>query len=177
MTSKTSAAIAIDTDRRSVLDAAIEQHQIPKWPYEAAYDRIVVYALPEAKATRSTFIEGGNIEMPASLRSRTAAETPRAVLVSAGLAARDVLRSHGMGLGHVLWVARLSPWRHVVDRTKDGRDIEFLFLRVGDIVGSETLLAWIAEGRIKTVVKDGLHSFEYADEGVVPRFDPPSYVG
>lgn len=163
-----------------LLDAAIAEYSIPRWPYEATYDRIVVFSLPEAKSTRDTYIEGGSIVMPETKKAREQAMSPRGVICSAGLGARDVLRSHGMGLGHVVWVARLSPWRHEVEITKEGKVIEFLFLRVGDVVGSETLQRHIARQLISIDVRtDGTHAVKYiggADEDALPRFDPPSYV-
>lgn len=159
-----------------LLEAAIAEFKIPKWPYEAAFDRIVVWSLPEAKSTRDTYIEGGKVVMPETRKEYDQNMTPRGVIVSAGLGARDVLFSHGMGLGHVVWVARLSPWRHEVDRDKDGKTVDFLFLRVGDIVGSETLQRHIAKGLITVEAgADGVHKFKMLDS-VVPRFDPPSYV-
>lgn len=160
-----------------LLEAAITEYQIPAWPYEASYDRIVVYSLPEKKAQRETYVEGGAIVMPETVQAREKSQTPRGIIVSAGLGARDVLKSHGMGLGHVVWVARLSPWRHEVERTKDGT-IEFLFLRAGDVVGSETLQQWIADGKVSVTYDeaDGRHAYRYEDGTIAPRFDPPDFV-
>lgn len=161
---------------KSLLDEAIAKHKIPPWPYECAYDRIIVYSVPEDSASRDTFVKDGLLVKPESTKSRDENMTPRGILVSAGLGARDVLRSHGMGLGHMLWIARLSPWRHEVDVTEDGT-IEFLFLRVGDIVGSETLQKAIQDGRVSIEMDaEGKHFYRYKDEGDMPRFDPPSYV-
>jgi hypothetical protein len=160
-----------------LLDEAIEKYRIPQWPYEAVYDRIIVFSVPEEKATRETYTPGGLIVKTEARKDYEEAETPRGVLVSAGLGALDVLRGHGIGLGHMVWVARLSPWRHEVDRDADGKPIEFLFLRVGDIVGSETLQealkrksVWVENG------DSGKHVYHCDDEHVRPRFDPPSWV-
>lgn len=160
-----------------LLDKAIEQYKIPRWPYQAAYDRIIVFSLPEDKATRDTYIEGGMIAKPDSRKDYEKNTTPRGVIVSAGLGAMDVLKSHAMGLGHVVWVARLSPWRHEVDTDKDGRPIEFLFLRVGDIVGSEDLLRQIGHGLVSVEADSGgNHHYVLMGGEAEPRFDPPSYV-
>lgn len=160
-----------------LLEAAIKEHKIPRWPYEAVYDRICVFSVPEDAASRETYAAGGTIIKPQSVQKRDEDMTPRGILVSAGIGAQDVLRSHGMGLGHMLWVARLSPWRHEVDKDADGKVIEFLFLRVGDLVGSETLLKYIRDG-LCTVEQqpDGSHRYKFKDEAARPRFDPPSYV-
>lgn len=159
-----------------LLEEAIEKFRIPPWPYEAAYDRIIVFSVPEDKASRDTYTAGGTIVMPVARKDKEENESPRGVIVSAGLGARDVLRSHAMGLGHVVWVARLAPWRHEVDRDKDGRTIEFLFMRVGDIVGSETLKDNLRAGSVTLDLgPDGMHR-HVCFGTAVPRFDPPSYI-
>lgn len=159
----------------SLLSEAIEKHGIPPWPYEAVYDRVVVFSVPEDAASRDTYIAGGLIAKPENRKSHDQSVTPRGVIVSAGLGALDVMRSHGMDLGHMVWVARLSPWRHQVDKDADGRDIEFLFLRVGDIVGSETLLAQRTAGAVSVV--HAQHAWNMTNPVVQGRNDPPSYVG
>lgn len=160
-----------------LLESALKKYKIPTCPYEAFSDRIVVFSVPEDKATRRTYVPGGVIQKLDTKTDLEENESPRGIIVSAGLGARDVLRSHGIGLGHMVWVARFSPWRHEVDRDKEGQPIEFLFLRVGDIVGSETLLKHLADGKSRIELKaDGHHYVAYGSDDVVPRFDPPSYV-
>lgn len=161
----------------SLLDRAIKEHKIPAWPYEPSFDRVVVYSIPEDKAARRTYAAGGLIVKPETKQAAEEAETPRGILCAAGLGARDVLRSHGLGLGHMIWVARLSPWRHEVERTADGA-VAFLFMRVGDIVGSETLQGYIKDGGAAVSIgPDGSHRYKFHKEAARPRFDPPSYVG
>lgn len=159
-----------------LLEQAIKQYSIPPWPYEASYDRVIVFSVPEDKAARKTFIEGGVVEKIDARNVYEQEETPRGIVVSAGLKAKDVMFSHGMGLGHMVWVARLSPWRHQVDRDANGKDIEFLFLRVGDIVGSETLKEFLRKGHVtEDMTEEGQHKF-VCNGVAIPRFDPPSWV-
>lgn len=161
----------------SLLDAAIEEHKIPKWPYEASFDRIIVYMIPEEKAARDTYTQGGLIYKPENKHEAEKAESPRGIIVSAGLQAQDIMRSHGMGLGHMVWVARYSPWRHEVEKDEQGRDIQFFFMRVGDIVGSETLQQQIRAGKVTVEIQsDGTHRYKFHDEEARPRFEPPSYA-
>lgn len=163
--------------KQTLLDAMIKEHGIPKCPFEASLDRIVVYSVPEDKASRDTYVPGGLLVKPESKKAQEENETPRGIIVSAGLLAQDYLRGHGMGLGHMVWVARLSPWRYEFDRTSDGKVIEMLFLRAGDIVGSETLLGQVRAGKVTVELQpDGRHWYKYNDDAARPRFDPPSYV-
>jgi hypothetical protein len=159
----------------TLLDERVQQHGIYPWPYEPAFDRIIVWMLPEESAERDTFAKGGVIVKPDAVKSSQMRATARGVLVAAGLQARDQLRGHGIDLGHIVWVTRLSPWRHVVD-VVDGREVEFMFLRAGDIVGSEDVLARIREGKYEVTcdTATGEHAV-VMDDAALPRFDPPAF--
>lgn len=158
----------------SLLDDRIKEYDIPPLPYEPFGDRIVVYMIPEAKTKRDTYIEGGRIHMPEVVKSNEERASARGILIGAGLRAMDSLRGYGIELGMLLWVSRLSPWRHVVDRTEKG-EVEMMFLSVGDIVGCEDVLKARQGGKVSVQVgDDGLHRFVLS-EGTLPRFDPPSY--
>lgn len=155
----------------SLLSERIKKHKIPACPYEPVFDRIVVYALPEEAAERETFTKGGLIVKTQQTKKRQKDSTARGVLVAAGLTAMDQLRGHGIELGHYVWVARLSPWAHTIDIEEEG-EVQMLFLRAGNVVGSEDLLAQRkAGGVIVSRDKDGRHLFTF--EGTeAPRFDP-----
>src|SRR3990167_5395868 len=146
----------------SLLEKRIEEFQLPRCPYQPAFDRIAVVVVPEDKAARDSFIKGGVIVKPKQTKDWETNTSARGVLVAAGLGALDVLRSHGMEVGHVVWVARLSPWRHVIERSeKTGGDVEMLFMRVGDIVGSEDTLKTVQAGELKiTRNGKGQHVYE-----------------
>lgn len=156
----------------SLLDDRVKEYGLPKCPYQPAFDRFVLYTLPEKKAERETFVEGGMIFKLNSTNSREKKESPRGIVMAAGLKAMDIMRSHGIRLGSIVWVARFSPWRHVVERTERG-EIEMMFLRVSDIVGSEDVLTGLSSGAIKVALgEDGLHRYQYENEAAAPRFDP-----
>lgn len=160
----------------TLLQKRIEQYKLPRWPYQPAYDRIVVYILPEDAAARESFAKGGLILKPEKVRARDKSVSPRAVLLAAGLGAMDHLRSQLIDLGHIIWVARFSPWRHVVDVDADGKDVELMFLRSADVVGSEDVEALLAEKKATVIVgADGRHQYK-ADDSIVPRFDPPEIL-
>jgi hypothetical protein len=158
----------------TLLQERIKKYHLPSCPYEPAFDRVVVCLLPEEKAVREKAIEGGLIYKPPKILDREKRESPRAVLLAAGLTAMDELRGFGIDLGHIVWVARFSPWRHVVDTTADG-DVELMFLRAGDIVGSEDVRRLLGEGKLKIKVGDeGRHQYQM-DSSALPRFDPQPF--
>lgn len=159
----------------ALLDDRIKEYGLPPCPYQPAFDRFVLYTIPEKKASRETFADGGLIVKPESVASREKKESPRGIIMAAGLIAMDQLRGHGIGLGSLVWVARFSPWRHVVERTDRG-DIEMMFLRVPDVVGSEDTLGELQSGKLSIVLgDDGKHRYQYADGAMLPRFDPPDF--
>ena len=45
----------------SLLAKRTREHSIPPCPYEPAFDRIIVYSIPDESATRETFSKGGII--------------------------------------------------------------------------------------------------------------------
>lgn len=157
----------------SLLDDRIKEFNLPPCPYQPAFDRFVLVTIPEPQAARDTFVEGGLLVTPESVRDRQKKASPRGVIVAAGLTAMDQLRGHGIGLGSIVWVARFSPWRHEVEKTKDGFSIEMMFLRASDVVGCEDTLKQLHDGELKIVYgEDGKHRYE-ASAGAIPRFDPP----
>jgi hypothetical protein len=159
----------------TLLERRIRDLSIPKWPAQPVFDRILVYKIPEDAASRETFIPGGKLLKPDTIKDKEKRHSPRGILCAAGLTAMDHLRSHGIGLGHIVWLARFSEWRHVVDRNEHG-DIEFWFLRSGDIVHSEDLLVNMEKRKVSVAVgKDGKHHLSM-DDSEIPRFDPPTYA-
>jgi hypothetical protein len=60
----------------------------------------------------------------------------------------------------------------VIERTAKG-DVEMLFMRVGDIVGSEDTLESLGGGELQIILNDkGQHVYKGAED----RADPPDYV-
>ncbi len=146
---------------------------VPPCPYQPAFDRICVYQYPEEMARRETFAEGGVVLKPENVRARDEKVSPRGLLVAAGIEAMDYLRSNCIALGHIVWTARFSPWAHVIERRETG-DVTMMFMRAGDIVGSEDVLRLIREGKVAIEVgPDGKHVYKVLDEAV-PRFDLPN---
>ena len=135
---------------------------------QAAFDVCLVHQLPRFHG--ETYGDNGVIVMPQTGRRRVEEETPRGVLVSAGLQALDHLRSNGIDLGHIVSFIRQAPWRMPVEMIA-GCDFNLLILRTGDITGSEDLREAVASGksRIEYDSEAGQHTFVDAQG---KRWDP-----
>lgn len=163
----------------SLLDRRIREYNIPMWPGQSMYDRVIMYRIPDKAAKRETFVEGGSIIMPDDQADTKNWRAPRGVIVSAGLLAMDVLYGNGIGLGEIVWMASHAQWCLEVDGKVSGDKVErtsFYFMQAGDVVSAEDLFEKVVSGTMRAVRgKDGKHHYE-ADDGAVPRFDPPRHA-
>jgi hypothetical protein len=158
----------------SLLDDRVKEFSIPAWPGEAVYDRIIVFRVPDQSADRDTFVKGGLLVKPDDKKEQLKFRSPRGVVVSAGLKARDILESNGIGLGHLIWMASHSPFRFEVDVTEQG-SVEFFFMNAGDIILSEDLLEQRVKGLVSIEKRDGMNQLSI-DGDALPRFDPPTFA-
>jgi hypothetical protein len=122
------------------LKSRIEKYSIPPWPGQALYHRVFIWNVPDefAAADRS---EGGIIytdERHELEKSRC----PRGVIVSAGQGALEVMASHGMQLGDMVYFSPHNLYRLQVNR-KGG---EFRFMDIGEVVSDVDLLLRMHEG-------------------------------
>lgn len=108
-----------------------------------------------------TVSSGGKILMTAQTRQQSKNESPRGILVAAGLLALDALRSNGIDLGHIVSLLRLSPYRMPADCI-GGVDVFSLVLHAGDIKGSEDTMRELRDGTLllKTVKEKDADGFE-----------------
>ena len=146
----------------ALLDARRIKYNIPNEAFDsmAYHDRIYLWQVdplhqekiverdgPEAAGK----FAGTGLYMPDVSRKASREETPRGVLVSAGLTALDHLVSHGITLGHLVNFVRLAPWR--IPIASYGGHLQYLMvLRSGDIIGSEDVAANLKSKRIEVVV-------------------------
>ena len=150
-----------------LLSKRMQEFDIPPWPGEACFERVIVYCIPDRYAAREK-TEGG-LYIPTQRVDTDKARSPRGIVVSAGLKALDVLRSNGMDLGELVWFAPHVPFRYVVG-TNGKQDIEFKFMNVGDIVLSEDVLGKVLEGELVPTSING----KYTYSGVT-RTDPTEF--
>jgi hypothetical protein len=128
-------------DRRpgeSLLDYRVRIFKIPPLPSGVAmFERVLVYRIPDAASASETWGDGPILKDDMRLTTDKAT-SPRGIVVSAGLAALDVMRANGMELGDIVWIAPNVFYRFMVGSRK-GKPIEFPFLNVGDIITDEDL--------------------------------------
>jgi hypothetical protein len=145
----------------------MQELDIPAWPGQACFERVIVYRIPDEGSASETFASDGVIIKPETRRETDKDRSPRGVIVSAGLAALDVLVSNGMQIGELVWFAPHVPFRFEVGKRSDGTKLEFYFMNVGDIVLSEDILQRVVAGDLKLGRTGSQHV--YNDE---PRSEP-----
>jgi hypothetical protein len=145
----------------------MQELEIPEWPGQACFERVIVYRIPDEGSASETFAADGVIIKPETRRETDKDRSPRGVVVSAGLAAMDVLVSNGMQLGELVWFAPHVPFRFEVGKRADGTKVEFYFMNVGDIVLSEDILQRVVDGELKLSRPEKQHV--YND---LPRNEP-----
>lgn len=110
----------------------------------AEFDRILVYQLP---ASDHTFGKSGII-MPQASQKRVAQETPKGIIVSAGLGALDVLKTSGQEVGDTILFIKQGMWRIVCGWVRHV-EVHLMVLSVGDICSNQDKAQRLREGLIK----------------------------
>ena len=132
------------------LDARRLQYRIPDEAFkiQATFKRIFVHQIPEWSG--ETYGPDSKIVRTEIAQQREREQMPRGVVISAGLEAREVMYSHGIELGDVVWIIQLAVFRLPVlhiDRTPS----VVLVLQVGDIVGCEDTMERLKSKEIALV--------------------------
>lgn len=132
---------------------------------QAFGERIVVWQMPVAKKT-----EGG-ILLPESTQSHEQATSPKAVLVSAGLAALDILRGHGIELGSIVRTIAYAPLRLEADIV-GGKSVPVLPMNCGEILGAEDTFEALRDGRLRIEFNGTQHVYVSAKTGAALADQP-----
>ncbi len=151
-----------------LLDERRWKYGIPDEAFHTAvgclFDRIMVWQVPEDES--ETF-GGGLLVKPGTVKSREEGETPRGILIGAGLQSLDALRSNGVDLGHMVHFIRLSPWRREMKPVAGVTMSSVVILRAGDLVDSEDLASAYLGGKCSIAGvpnNDGFMLHSYVDE-------------
>jgi len=163
------------TDATSLLQRRVNEFDIPPWPGEAQFERVLVYQLPDSAAASDTFIKGGLIAKPDNRKSTDQKRSPRGIIVSAGLRAMDILRDNGMEVGELIWMSPNVFYRYEVGKHKNGQPIEFAFMNIGDIVLSEDIINRVWEEKSLVLTRINSKHVYQGISGTGMRVDPTQF--
>lgn len=138
-----------------LLEKRRREHLIPNGAFasQPTYDWIHVYQIGEKDSTGPQTYGDTSIIMPDRVRELARDESPRGIIVGAGLLALDQLRSNGVDLGHICRFVKLAPYRIVIDNIL-GKDFLVLVMRAGSITSSEDLEAARRAGKTVAIYND-----------------------
>jgi hypothetical protein len=133
-----------------MLDRRRLEFGIPNGCFEhfPLYDKVYIWQLNMSE--RTTYSEGGAILKPEARKAHDRATAARGIIVSAGLAALDSLRSTGVDIGHIVRFKKFSPFIQVVQEIS-GVELTVMTMRDGDVVSSEDLARDFHDGRVRIV--------------------------
>lgn len=132
-----------------ILDERRLKYGIPDEAFqaEAAFDRMYVWQImPKYQETKN--YGGTLILMPETAQKREKQESCRGIVVSAGLSARDSLKSNGMLVGDIIEFVRFGIFHKQVGSYAGGHSQEILMMRDGDIIGSEDVVERLKTGEV-----------------------------
>ncbi len=132
------------------LDKRRLDYGIPNGAFEhfPLYDKVYIWQLNMTE--RKTYSEGGKIVKPEARVAHDRATAARGIIVSAGLAALDSLRSAGADVGDIIRFKKFSPFIQEVAEIQ-GVPLHVMTMRDGDVVSSEDLAADFHAGRVRIV--------------------------
>jgi len=122
-----------------IIDEAFEK--------QALFDRVIVYQHDRHQG--NTYINGGVIEQPDGWHDGRLQQSPRGIIISAGVQALDVMRTNGMLLGDYVWVAQNVLRKIPIGRDAGLKEIRVLLCRIGDIALDEDLYHRLKDGDVK----------------------------
>ena len=148
-----------------ILEAARLENGIPDSAFaiEAVFNRVLV--LQVAMQEGETY-KDSKIVLAETTRDRELRKAPIGIIVSAGLKALDILRSHGMDLGHKVVFTHSAPFFVRFDNI-GGVDQHLVVLQAGQITASYNLAADLRARRVfkkQDTDSDGLIRHVLVDE-------------
>lgn len=121
-----------------------EEYGIPPIPYLPIGHNVLVFRLPEEERS------AGGLYLAESTREQKHA----GVLVSAGLAALDVLADHLVDIGDVVWFGKYAGHDEEVQRDPAGKGKRIISMKCEDILGSVDALERVKSYNIERNVDD-----------------------
>lgn len=119
---------------------------------QATFGRVFIYQMSDTADSYSTAATEVLIHKTEQTIDREKKQSPRGIIISAGLGAKDVLKSNGMDVGHIVRFTQVSPYRMEMSFA-GGTTLELLMMNVGDIVASEDLMSALKAGKVREIIK------------------------
>lgn len=131
----------------------------------AVFDKVYLFQIP----FRETHLGTEHILMPDITRERMMRDSPRALILSAGAYAQDVLRTNGIRVGDTITFQAHCPYRVTVDWI-DGEAQVLFVLPVQAISGCEELRGRLESGEVRYDVNPVTNRTElvWSEERLVP---------
>lgn len=133
-----------------ILDERRFEFGIPNGCFEhfPLFDKVYIWQVNMTE--RKTYSEGGKIIKPEARIAHDRNTAARGIIVAAGLAALDSLRSAGADVGHICRFKKYAPFIQEVQEI-NGVPLNVITLRDGDMVSSEDLAREFHEGKVRIV--------------------------
>lgn len=121
------------------LGQRVKLYNIPPIPYLPMGKNVLVYRMPSETKT------AGGIYITETARQAK----PMGILVSAGLAAHEVMQDHLIEIGDVVWFGRFHEYEEEVKRDPEGKGQTILQMKIEDVLGSVDALERVREYAIE----------------------------
>jgi hypothetical protein len=152
-----------------ILEERRQRHLVPDGAFriQPLYDWCVLYQLAREDMEDGATWGDSPIVKTQNAQKVAQNESPRALLISAGLGALDTLSSHGICIGDIVFMVRNAPWAIQIDVIGTER----LYARIcrdADLAAGEDLMKRLTSGELKQASKvnsDGqrIHYYETKD--------------
>ena len=136
-----------------LLEKQRQQHLIPTGCFgtRPVFDWVHVYQIGDKDRVELYETYGASkIVMPENYREARRDQACRGVLLAAGPAALDMLRTNGIEVGHTVRFVKFSPFRLLGDYVRS-KEFWFLAMRAESIESSETLEQEIREKKAEVI--------------------------
>lgn len=136
-----------------LLDERRIKYEIPDraFEWEACFDRVLGYQLDVFD--EGYISEGSAIFIPKHVADKNRKLTPKVLVLSAGLKARDELLSHGIQLGDICMLCRMAIFSAVFDFI-DNVPQTFLQLRSGDLSAGKDTAERVRRGDLRVEYRE-----------------------
>lgn len=159
------------------LPPLLEQRRLECGIIDAAFEKVAqfdrLYIFQHDAQQGGEYIDGGKIVMPDTFKEQRQEQSPRGVIVSAGIHALDTMRSHGWALGDYVELVKSVLWKLPIGR-KNLREVRLLCCRIGDVAGNEDVRERYRTGEIKLVwtPEVGKHLMQWRNEPPLEPMEP-----